>query len=57
MDISKKQVEGVSNSLLDATVKLLEVKEMNIKGPTGFKPEWFSKEVSDALDKVQELYR
>jgi hypothetical protein len=55
-DSWKKQgVSGTSFYLLDATINLLEGGDMNIKGPTGFKKEWFADDVINALDKVGEL--
>jgi len=53
---AKKSIGDTSYSLLDATLKLLEARHMNIKGPTGFIKEWFKRDVIDALDKVEDLY-
>jgi len=52
----KTHIDNTSLNLLDATVKLLEARHMKIKGPTGFKREWFSDESISAFDKVEELY-
>lgn len=42
-------------NLLEATLRLLEGKNMSIKGPTGFKAKWFGNDVITALENVEEL--
>ena len=54
-EAERKGIEGTSLRLLDATIKLLEARQMKIKGPTGFLEEWFDSKVIEALDKVQKL--
>jgi len=51
----KNGIENTSLKLLDATIKLLEARHMNIKGPTGFEEKWFGNNVIKALDEVEEL--
>jgi len=50
-----QEVNGVSQKLLEATIKLLEANDMAY--PTGFKKNWFDEKVCNALDRVQELCR